>query len=152
VTLTPAAVVLSVFVLTSVGPATAQLRIQRFSVELKPHVVVPRPLGGAQASGIFSASFAPHRDVAQLRFNLTYSGLTGLATSAHIHLGKPGATGPVLIHLCRPGGAHCGFAYNWTSGFTSDVFALARARGAYVDVHTAHNPRGELRGQIVIRP
>ena len=44
-----------------------------------------------------------------------------------------------------------GVSPSWTSDFSLKLLALARARGAYVDTHTAYNPLGELRGQIKLR-
>ncbi len=125
-----------------------QARIQRLTVTLKPEYVVPRPRWAGNTSGTFSATYVPYRADARLRFNLTYSRLTGLVTSAHVHIGRRGEFGPVLIDLCGTGGGHCGFAYSWTGAFSHELHALARGRGAYVDVHTRRNPRGELRGQI----
>lgn len=58
-----------------------------------------------------------------------FSGLTGPAVQAHIHVGKPGVSGNVLVPLCEP----C------VSGKTTTY-----------RVHTAKNPAGEIRGQIKV--
>ena len=143
----------SALILVGVGDATAragpqQFRVHRFTIELSPQAVVPAPNGAGDSFGTFSATFVPYRRELQLRFNLTYERLTGLATSAHVHIGKRGEAGPVLIHLCRPGRGQCGYRYSWTSAFSAKLLERARIEGAYVDVHTTHNPHGELRGQM----
>jgi hypothetical protein len=67
---------------------------------------------------------------------------TATQTAMHIHLGGAGTNGPVVYNLNREGGTQ---AVN-----AADVAALTAGRW-YVNVHTAANPNGEIRGQI-IRP
>ena len=40
----------------------------------------------------------------ELEFELIYEGLTGSASAAHIHLGRPGLSGGVIVFLCGGGG------------------------------------------------
>jgi len=67
------------------------------------------------------------------------------ATAAHIHVGKPGVAGPVVIPLTAPTGGS-------SSGCISGVDAgLAQAmadnpRQYYVNVHNAAYPAGAIRG------
>ena len=71
-------------------------------------------------------------------------GITGSA--AHIHTGTVGANGPVIIPLTQtstgvwsvPDGAK----------LTSEQLDAMRAGTLYVNVHTAANPGGEIRGQV----
>ena len=79
-----------------------------------------------------------------LSWKLTFSHLTGAATAAHSHIGARGKAGNVLASLCTPckSGAHG----------TVKLSAMARRQLAthklYVNVHTAKNPNGEIRGQL----
>jgi hypothetical protein len=80
----------------------------------------------------------------KLTWKLTFSGLTGPASAAHLHLGKAGVAGNVLVPLCAPcrSGAH---------GKTAVSAAVKKALAhhkVYVNVHTAKNPNGEIRGQV----
>ncbi len=73
-------------------------------------------------------------------------GLTG--TDAHIHVGAVGVSGGILVPLT--GGPT---TWSGTSAvLTAAEIAILRASGLYVNVHTAANPGGEVRGQIVPRP
>jgi len=93
-----------------------------------------------KAKGLFTGKLVGSK----LTWKLTFSGLTGKATAAHIHMGKAGKAGNVLVPLCGPcrSGAH---------GSTTVSAAVKKALArhlAYVNVHTAKNPNGEIRGQI----
>jgi len=106
----------------------------------------PTPLtNSATGLGIFSL------EGNILAFNITYSGLSGPATLAHIH-GAANTTGSagVQIDLAPFNGGAFG-----TNGTFSGAVTLTPAQRtmilngqAYVNLHTAANPGGEARGQI----
>ena len=52
------------------------------------------------ATGAFSGSYVEHGKTATLKWKLTYSRVSGKATAAHIHLGKRGVAGNVIVPLC----------------------------------------------------
>ena len=101
----------------------------------------PSPKRAARASGIFAATLSGR----SLAWKLSFSGLTGKAAAAHIHLGKPGVAGPVAVPLCGP----CASGVHRTTVVAAKVQAALLAGTAYVNVHTARNPAGEIRGQVV---
>ncbi|MDP1830538.1 MAG: CHRD domain-containing protein [Geothrix sp.] len=72
------------------------------------------------------------------------TGLTG--TGAHIHEAAAGAGGPIILPLGNAGGG----AWTVSQGtrFTSGQFASWRAGSLYVNIHSAANPGGEIRGQL----
>jgi CHRD domain len=108
-------------------------------------------------------------------YTLTFSGLTSLATMAHIHFGQVHVPGGIMVWLCqtkvepspvmgtpfcpRGGGSVSGTitagdivavsGQNVTAGdFNALVEALASG-SAYSNIHSVNFPLGELRGQIV---
>ncbi len=80
----------------------------------------------------------------KLTFTLTFTGLTGPATAAHIHLAGMGKSGPVVVPLCGP----CKSPVKGTATLTASVLAALPKHDLYVNVHTAKNPAGEIRGQV----
>jgi hypothetical protein len=77
-------------------------------------------------------------------FTLKFSGLTGPATAAHIHLGGMGKSGPVVVPLCGP----CKSPVKGTAKFSAALLKDLKTHKLYVNVHTAKNPNGEIRGQL----
>ena len=84
-----------------------------------------------------------------LTYTLTWSGLTGPATMAHIH-------GPAVAG--KNAGVLVGLGMNPTSPLkvsavlnAPEVQALDQ-RQLYVNVHTAAHKAGEIRGQVVAAP
>jgi len=80
----------------------------------------------------------------KLTWKLTFSGLTGPATAAHIHMGAMGKAGNVVVPLCGP----CKSPVHGAATLTAQVKKLLATHMAYVNVHTAKNPNGEIRGQV----
>ena len=54
----------------------------------------------------------------------------------------------MLVGLCAR--RRCNVSRASYGGLPADLVQTMRTLGAYVDVHTKRNRRGELRGQIVI--
>ena len=81
----------------------------------------------------------------KLSWKLSYSGLSGPATAAHFHgPAEPGKNAGVAVAIP-----------NATSSPTEGSATLTDAQAAdlmagkyYVNVHTAANPGGEIRGQV----
>jgi hypothetical protein len=80
----------------------------------------------------------------KLKFTLKFSGLTGPATAAHIHMGSVGKSGPVIVPLCGP----CTSPVTGSVAVSSTVIKAIEKGAAYVNVHTAKFPNGEIRGQL----
>lgn len=80
-----------------------------------------------------------------LRYFITVQGLTGAPTAAHIHSGDIGANGAVLANLSLTGN---GFIPR--SSLTTAQLRQIITGATYVNVHTAANPGGEIRGQLLL--
>ncbi|GAA3996991.1 hypothetical protein GCM10022408_04540 [Hymenobacter fastidiosus] len=121
---------------------------------LRPHLLMAAKLEGAQevpavvtaAKGVASFSMNPTRDT--LFITASFVGLSGPITGAHVHLGGRGISGPIVTGLTQF------VTGNRLQGFlTGAEFDVAKRRkyllgGYYLNIHTAANPGGEIRGQI----
>jgi CHRD domain len=107
---------------------------------------VPKPKGvPATARGTFVATLVRKGSGGgTVAWRLTFRGLSGAATAAHVHLGVRGRSGPVAVPLCGP----CRSGARGTARTNARAVRALLTDGAYVNLHTAKNPAGEIRGQI----
>ena len=73
--------------------------------------------------------------------------VTGMAaTASHIHQGARGANGPVIVPFIKSGDNT--FVAPAGAKMTEEQYAAYKAGNTYVNVHSAKNPGGEIRGQL----
>ena len=77
-----------------------------------------------------------------LRYEAGFTGLT--ATASHIHTGAAGSNGAVVYPLTLTAAGAKG-----TQAVTAADITSLDAAGYYINAHTAANPGGEIRGQIL---
>ena len=94
------------------------------------------------ASGSGSGSFTIGNDGA-VSGSVTTSGVQG--TMAHIHQAGKGQNGPVIVPLTKNGDTYTAPAGAKLNDAQMQAF---RAGNLYVNVHTAANKGGEVRGQL----
>jgi hypothetical protein len=136
----------AVLAVTAIAVA-AGLDTYKVSATLKAGSETPKPTGvKPTAKGAFSGSYKENKTGAVLTWKLTFSGLTGAATAAHIHMGKPGKAGPVIVPLCGP----CKTGQKGTVKISKTVIEALEGKNAYVNVHTAKNQGGEIRGAVKV--
>jgi hypothetical protein len=107
-----------------------------------------------------------------ISYKLTYDGLEGAVTQAHIHFGSPSQVGGVSVFLCTnlgngPAGTQACPAAPGTvtgtiaaadvlgpagqgiaAGEFAELLAAIRANSTYVNVHSDLYPIGEIRSQL----
>lgn len=71
------------------------------------------------------------------------------ATGAHIHTGRPGNNGDVLVALQQSMDDMTMWMTPEGTMIDEDTFAVLASGGHYVNVHTSEVPSGEIRGQIL---
>ena len=132
-------------VLVVAGLATAG-STHTISATLNAKQEIPKQVVKApNAKGMFTGTVVQKAKSGTLKWKLTYSRLSGKATAAHIHLGKTGVAGNVIVPLCA-GNCHSGMT--GTARISSHIADQIEVGKTYVNVHTAKNPAGEIRGQV----
>jgi CHRD domain-containing protein len=148
------------------------------------HFTFPTTLSGynetpstlnSTGSGEFLAKVS--KDEQSIAYTLTYRNLGTAVIQAHIHFGRPGLNGGVVLFLCNTSGTppatvpvppQCPQSAGTVSGVltAADVIAVAgqgidagaagfaemvkalRNGAAYANVHTTQRPGGEIRGPL----
>lgn len=107
------------------------------------------PPTGAGELGTASFTLTP----VGLRYELTVAGLTGAVTGAHFHRGAVGVNGGVVRDILPDFGGSGTAAGLWrfddATPLTAALISDLLTGGLYLNVHTAANPGGEIRGQIL---
>lgn len=152
--------------LQTLGLAVSLVAVGAWSVPVRPASPAPQavryeahmnganetPANTSAATGSATFVLTGHR----LRYTVTVLGLSGPATMAHIHVGAMGASGPPVytfrIKKAAAGTLAQGYidlSKEVSKGVSGDSLKTLLANGnAYVNVHTAAHPGGEIRGQI----
>jgi hypothetical protein len=133
-------------VLAGLALAAPQKNTYNVTANLKARFEVPKPNGvPTGAVGLFTGkAVETENDRARLTWRLTFAKLSGRAAAAHIHLGKPGKAGGVMLALCGP----CKSGQRGAATVTHAQLRMIRTGGTYVNIHTAKNAAGEIRGQV----
>ncbi len=151
--------VATALVFTVIVPASSGARL--FTATLSGFNEVPSIVSG----GVGWATVRISEDGRSISYELVYFGLADVSM-AHIHIGKDGHVGGVAVWLCGGPKPACPSSHGRVTGTltASDVQAITgqglnagdldsvieaiRAGAAYVNVHTARFPAGEIRGQL----
>ncbi len=103
------------------------------------------PPTGSPGSGF--GHFLIDTDTNTLFYHISFGGLAGTESAAHIHgFAAPGANAGV-VHALPTGSPKIG-AWNYAEGQEASILGGL----CYVNIHSTVNPGGEIRGQIVPEP
>ncbi len=75
---------------------------------------------------------------------VTTTGVAG--TAAHIHMAAAGKNGPVIVPMVKSGDS--GWTFAPDAKLNADQMKAFQAGELYINVHSAANPGGEIRGQL----
>lgn len=104
-----------------------------------------------QTSGTGSVTMSFDPSTKQLSWNGTYSGLSGPVTAAHIHgPAEPGKNAGVVLWISDKDTKTHPFPspFQGSATLTDSQASDLMAGLYYVNIHTAANPGGEIRGQL----
>lgn len=123
--------------------STSGVRAEMLSYEvaLKSASEVPPNTSG----GSGTADVTYDTQTKQLKWKVSYSGLSGPATAAHFHgPAEPGKNAGVMIPIQNIATSPAEGSATLTDAQAADLMGGR----LYVNVHTAANPGGEIRGQV----
>jgi hypothetical protein len=125
------------------GPSLAAN--ETFQVQLTGAQQVP----AVQTDGTGSADLSYNPSTHRLSWTITYSGLSGPVTMAHLHgPAAAGANAGVQVWLTKKGSpVHSPIKGRAT--LTADQAQQFEAGQWYINVHTKAHPGGEIRGQVM---
>ena len=128
---------------------------QLFDATLSGSQEVP----AATTAGSGKANVRYNPSTTMLSWSVTHSGLSGPVTAAHIH--GPAAVGANAVPIVPFDVTGAGASGTLTGTFTQTSFVtippdsldkLMTSGNAYVNLHTAANAAGEIRGQLSRQP
>ena len=103
------------------------------------------PANASTGTGTLSGTLDKSTNL--LKWQISYSGLSGPATAAHFHgPALPGSNAGVALPFPSPASPIEGQA-TLTAAQAADLLAGKW----YANVHTAANPGGEIRGQVMVK-
>jgi subtilisin family serine protease len=121
---------------------TPQNATRRFAAIVRGYYENPPVESAVEAAGLFTYSESSR----ELEYSISFSRPITL-TAGHIHLGRAGENGPVAQAI--PGASGSATALSGTLTLSTGEAAQLLNGALYANFHTAANPNGELRGQIV---
>lgn len=133
------------------GEIRGQIGNLGFTAALDTAQEVPSTTTPSSGSGTGTFSLSPNMQ--ELKFDITVDGLTGPITAAHFHRGAAGESGPVVKTISGDFNGNTAHGY-WRASDTealSDTLLKDLMNGnLYINVHTAANGPGEIRGQVLL--
>jgi len=111
---------------------------------------VPPVTTTATGTGSFMLKSSSSGTVTELEYHITFAGLSGSLAASHFHNGPAGVAAGVVRAISFNGNTASG---SWksddaTQPLTPALVTELLAGRIYVNLHTAANPGGEIRGQV----
>ncbi len=114
-------------------------------VKMKANLTGAQQVPPIQSAGKGSADVTFDTASKRLSWTVIYSGLSGPATAAHFHgPAEPGQSAGVAVPIPNQATSPVTGSATLTDAQAADLLAGKY----YVNIHTAANPGGEIRGQV----
>jgi len=150
--------------------AMAGLPVQAEPIHAHPNGYNEIPTLSSPARGEFNARI--NKEETEITYELSYSGFPTAVQQAHIHLGRRAFNGGIMVFLCSnlanppagtqacptPAGTITGtltaanvigpVGQGIAPGEFAEVIQAIRVGAAYVNIHSAQFPGGEIRDQV----
>ncbi len=137
------------------APGIALASGHQFSAELTTAAEIPPPTG-SDGSGSATVTINEDRSIS---YEVEYQDLTGDPAAAHIHFGSTDVAGPVMLPLAHGASPFSGtlteadfMPVDGGPQTYEEGLAAIEEGMTYVNLHTAANPAGEIRGQLMSLP
>jgi len=135
----------AVLLATTLAWAGAEAAVGNFRAALNAASEVPP----TNSKGTGSATVTLDTTAKKLTWTITYSGLTGPVAAAHFHCpAGPNANAPVAIPIPGPYTS----PVKGSATVTDPQMNQLQAGQCYINLHTAANKGGEIRGQVARAP
>jgi CHRD domain len=128
--------------LSAVFVSAASAATVSYTARLNGRSEVPKT--DSKGKGKFDGQFDTQSKV--MKYTLTFEGLTGPAAAAHIH--GPATRSQTAGVVAPLGDKNPTSPVAGSVTLTDDQVKMLQSAKMYVNVHTAANPGGEIRGQI----
>jgi hypothetical protein len=115
------------------------------SIAAAETVELKADLKGSNTAATGNATVTYDTASKQATWRITYSGLSGMPTAAHFHgPAQPGANAGVAVPIPNVAASPIQGSATLTDAQAADLLAGRY----YINIHTAANPPGEIRGQV----
>lgn len=154
-------VIAAMFVLGIVG--TAQAQVIRFTASMSGNQETPAP--GVITGAFGTATVTLDLGAQRVSWSIDVFNMPSGVNNAHFHAGGPGVAGPTVINITFPPNISNDFNLSGSAGPADvtvrndqgirswDDFVQSLMGGQmYLNVHSALNPGGEVRGQVLRVP
>jgi hypothetical protein len=151
----------ALLVVTMAGAAQAQT--VNFTATLSGANETPAP--GVTTGAFGSATVTWDATTQTLNWIIDVWNMPSGTNNAHFHVGGPGVAGPTVVNIAFPPGISNDFRLTGSATATNllpradqgirswDDFGQSLLGGQiYINVHSANNPGGEVRGQVIRVP
>ena len=150
--------------LVTIGLTAVPASAQNFTLTATLTGAQETPAPGINTGAFGNATVVVNMRTRTVTWTVNVFNLPSGVTAGHIHVGAVGTAGPTVINFTVPTGASNEFTIAGSAADTTftlrpdqgirsadDMFQAILGGNTYVNVHSAVNGGGEIRGQLTVR-